>query len=86
MSQVGSRSWQENPVLRYQVPSIGFIWPKHYHLPGNKEALSTGSSLLYCYHFSFAFFHNQAAGQKGRLVSHQSPHTDGGSPVLPRQV
>lgn len=51
--------------------------------PGNKEARSTGSTLLYCYHFSFAFFHNQAPGQKGRLLSHQSPHTDGAAPSCP---
>lgn len=56
------------------------LGPKPYHLPGNKEALSTRSSLLYCHHFSLALFHNQAAGQKGSPAPGEplvTPHHSG---------
>lgn len=49
--------------------------PKSYHLPRNKEVLSTRSSLLYCNHFSLAFFPQAGPRAEGkpsspRAISH----------------
>lgn len=49
--------------------------PKPYHLPGNKEALSTGSSLLYCNYFSFAFFPQAGPRAEGKPSSPEPPVT-----------